>query len=861
MSTTPRSKDNGNHVRFKDDKNEEIKEAGREENVQNGSSETIHLDHVHVHVHDHDHNHDQEEHTHEKLSRKITTKVKQATKELKRMATLSGPPRQLDRSSTTAARALKGMQFVNKKVGNDGWAEVENQFNVLAVDGLLLKSRFGNCIGMKEKEFAGALYEALARRRGIVTDTITKPQLRDFWEELSNQSFDARMRIYFDMVDKNADGQVTQEEVKQIILLSASANQLWKVKEKADEFASQIMKALDPDGIGYIEVHNLETLFLQAPKDADSEKLNKFFDKKLVVTKEPNRIRRALKKTCYFIEDNWRRLWILLLWLFICFGLFTWKFLQYKHRYVYNVMGGCVATAKGAAETLKFNMALILLPVCRKTVTWLRSRAKLGVAVPFDDNINFHQVIAVGIGIGVVLHMICHLTCDFPRLINASPADYAPLAKYFGQVQPPDYWWFLKGIEGWSGIIMVVLMTIAFTLAQPWFRKNNAKLPQFIRSLTGFNAFWYSHHLFIIVYALLFVHGYYLYLSKEWYRKTTWMYISVPILLYFCERTVKALKSSNQKVEILKFAVYGDDEASGKKTAGDALSLVMAKPQGFRYSSGQYIFVKCVNVSPFEWHPFSLTSAPGDDYISVHIRALGDWTKQLITLFAKQPQTNPANSGLLDPNVGPLTQLRRMPKLKIAGPYGAPAQDYKNYDVLLLVGLGIGATPLISIVKDVLYHIKQQKDIENGTSNSKAKPFAVERAYFNWVTREQGSFDWFKTVMNEVAEVDHDHVIEMHNYCSSVHKEGDARSALFSLLQSLQDAKDGVDIVSGTRVKTHFGRANWEAVFNHVANNHPNKRVGVFYCGAPGLIKSLKNLSRVFSRNTSTKFDFHKENF
>ncbi|KAL9248121.1 hypothetical protein vseg_021479 [Gypsophila vaccaria] len=845
--------------------------------VENGEHEASPLGQNILEINGHtkmeDENNNEGEHTHqqhEKLSTKITTKVKQATKEFKRIATLSGPPRRLDRTNSTAARALKGLEFVDKKVGS--WGEVEKQFNVLAVDGLLLKSRFGKCIGMNEQEFAGELFDALARRRGIVTGTITKAQLREFWEELSNQSFDARMRTYFDMIDRNADGKVTEEEVKQVILVSASANQLWKVKEKADEFAGLIMKALDPDGIGYIEVQNLETLFLQAPKDADSEKLNKFLDGKLgklVVTKEPNPIRRGVKKTCYFLEDNWRRLWILLLWVAICVSLFTWKFLQYKHRYVYHVMGGCVATAKGAAETLKFNMALILLPVCRKTVTWLRTRAKLGVAVPFDDNINFHQIIAIGVGVGVLLHVICHLTCDFPRVLNASPADYAPLAKFFGEVQPPNYWWFLKGIEGWSGIVMVVLMTIAFTLAQPWFRKNNAKLPQFVRSLTGFNAFWYSHHLFIIVYALLFVHGQFLYLTKKWYKKTTWMYICVPILLYMCERTVKAFKSSNQKVKILKFAVYGEDDASGKKAAGDALSLVMAKPDRFKYSSGQYIFVKCINVSPFEWHPFSLTSAPGDDYISVHIRALGDWTKQLITLFSKLPQSNPANSGLLNPDIGPLAQLRRMPKLKIAGPYGAPAQDYKNYDVLLLVGLGIGATPLISIVKDVLYHIKRQKEnIENGGSNSnnnnnnsKAKPFAVQRVYFNWVTREQGSFDWFKTVMNEVAEVDHDHVIEMHNYCSSVHKEGDARSALFSLLQSLQDAKDGVDIVSGTRVKTHFGRANWEAVFNHVARKNPNKTVGVFYCGAPGLIKSLKNLSRVFSRNTSTKFDFHKENF
>ena len=44
----------------------------------------------------------------------------------------------------------------------------------------------------------------------------------------------------------------------------------------------------------------------------------------------------------------------------------------------------------------------------------------------------------------------------------------------------------------------------------------------------------------------------------------------------------------------------------------------------------------------------------------------------------------------------------RQPKLLVDGPYGAPTQDYQNFDVLLLIGLGIGATPFISILRDLL---------------------------------------------------------------------------------------------------------------------------------------------------------------
>jgi respiratory burst oxidase len=769
----------------------------------------------------------------------------------------------VDRAKSGAARALKGLKFMTKNVGDRGWDQVAKRFDELEVDGKLPKTRFSQCIGMNEsKDFAGELFDALSRRRGITSASITKDELRQFWEQITDQSFDSRLQTFFDMVDKNADGRISEDEVREIITLSASANKLSKLQERAEEYAALIMEELDPDNLGFIEVHNLEMLLLQAPAQSthmhtDSRVLSQMLSQKLVPTKEHNPIKRGLSSLNYFIEDNWKRIWIIVLWLSICAALFTWKFIQYKNRAVFHVMGYCVTTAKGAAETLKFNMALILMPVCRNTITWLRTKTKLGVVVPFDDNINFHKVIAFGIAIGVGLHAISHLTCDFPRLLHATDAEYVPMKKFFGDTRPNNYWWFVKGTEGWTGIVIIVLMTIAFTLAQPWFRRNKLKLPKALKKLTGFNAFWYSHHLFVIVYALLIVHGYYLYLSKHWYKKTTWMYLAIPMIIYACERLLRAFRSGYKSVKILKVAVY----------PGNVLALHVSKPQGFKYHSGQYIFVNCSDVSPFQWHPFSITSAPGDDYVSVHIRTLGDWTSQLKAVFAKACQPASGDqSGLLRADVLQGNNIPRMPKLVIDGPYGAPAQDYKDYEVILLVGLGIGATPLISILKDVLNNMKQQKDIEqgvveSGVKNNKRKPFATNRAYFYWVTREQGSFEWFKGVMDEIADYDKDGLIELHNYCTSVYEEGDARSALITMLQSLHHAKSGVDVISGTRVKTHFARPNWRTVFKHTALKHPGKRVGVFYCGAAGLVGELKRLSLDFSRKTNTKFEFHKENF
>ena len=125
-----------------------------------------------------------------------------------------------------------------------------------------------------------------------------------------------------------------------------------------------------------LQLYNLELLLLQAPGSnpstnltTNSRILSQLLSQKLVPTKEPNPIKRCFKGIEYFIEDNWKRIWVVLLWLAICAGLFTWKFIQYKDRAVFDVMGYCVTAAKGAAETLKFNMAIILLPVCRNTIT------------------------------------------------------------------------------------------------------------------------------------------------------------------------------------------------------------------------------------------------------------------------------------------------------------------------------------------------------------------------------------------------------------------------------------------------------------------------------------------------------------
>ncbi|KAJ4950466.1 hypothetical protein NE237_027298 [Protea cynaroides] len=791
----------------------------------------------------------------------------------------------LDRTRSSARRGLKGLRFISKTTttedANELWRKVESRFEQLAKDGFLSREDFGECIGMNDsKEFAVGIFDALARRKHQKIERITKEELQDFWLQISDQSFDARLQIFFDMADSNVDGRITREEVQELIMLSASANKLASLKEQAEEYASLIMEELDPENLGYIELWQLEGLLLQKDNYMNnsrpmstssigwSQNLSINMNMGTGGSLKPNKLLYVLGVKVSLFLENWRRTWILGLWVSAMVSLFVWKFIQYRRKAAFHVMGYCLTTSKGAAETLKLNMALILLPVCRNVLTWLRStRARL--FLPFDDNISFHKIIATAIGIGIVLHAGNHLACDFSRIANSRADTFEPMASDFNN-KTPTYGELVKSVESMTGIAMVVLMAIAFTLATHRFRKNVVRLPPPFNRLTGFNAFWYSHHLFVAVYALLLAHGYFLFLVHKWYDKTTWMYISVPLLLYICERILRVFRSEIHSVKIVKVSLL----------PGNVLSIIMSKPQGFRYRSGQYLFLQCPTISPFEWHPFSITSAPDDNYISVHIRSVGDWTHELKRVFTESCGSTAVIGSAKFGQAGTTKDKKGLPKLFVDGPYGAPAQDYRNYDVLLLVGLGIGATPFISILRDLLNSIRtaeEQNDSSNtetsrseGSTHSSTTPSTstprkrmqrTTNAYFYWVTREPGSFEWFKGVMNEVAQMDQKGVIELHNYLTSVYEEGDARSTLLTMVQALNHAKHGVDILSGTQVKTHFARPNWNQVFRKIALKHPCATVGVFYCGMPVLAKELRKLSRDLTKKTSTRFEFHKEYF
>ncbi|CAN1188492.1 Respiratory burst oxidase homolog protein F, partial [Linum perenne] len=316
--------------------------------------------------------------------------------------------------------------------------------------------------------------------------------------------------------DRDMDGRINQVDIKQAILLSASTNRLTVTHEEAQEHATSIMEVLDSRRCGYIGPNELAAL-LRATLSGSSNSSSA----RLAANGNNGSHQEVSKsKAEILFRAYWRRSWILLIWLIICFSLFTWKFIQYKHRMAFEIVAG-------------------------------------------------------GIVIGVILHGGTHLACDFPRISGSDKATFRQtIAADFGYHQP-SYVEILATTEVATGIAMVLLMGITFVLATSWPRRQSSLLPKSVRQVTGYNTFWYSHHLLILVYALLIVHSMFLFLTNNLFEKTTWMHNAFPVMLYAGERIWRAIRSDSYNAEVLQASMF----------PGKVLHLKLQKPEGFKYKS------------------------------------------------------------------------------------------------------------------------------------------------------------------------------------------------------------------------------------------------------------------------------------
>uniref|UniRef100_A0A8C0KW08 NADPH oxidase 4 n=1 Tax=Canis lupus dingo TaxID=286419 RepID=A0A8C0KW08_CANLU len=562
----------------------------------------------------------------------------------------------------------------------------------------------------------------------------------------------------------------------------------------------------------------------------------------------------------------------LFIWLSLNVLLFWKAFLLYnqgpEYHYLHQMLGLGLCLSRASASVLNLNCSLILLPMCRTLLAYLRGSQKVPSRRTrrlLDKSRTFHITCGVTICIFSGVHVAAHLVNALNFSVNYNE-DFTELNAARYRDEDPRKLLFTT-VPGLTGVGMVLVLFLMITASTYAIRVSN------------YDIFWYTHNLFFVFYMLLMLHvsGGLLkyqanldthppgciningtryqnihlpnYRSEHFHESfpgglskpdeltqnrsvnicmeeprfqanfpQTWLWISGPLCLYCAERLYRCIRS-NKPVTIISVISH----------PSDVMEIRMIK-ENFKARPGpgeSYIILHCPSVSALENHPFTLTMCPTETKATfgVHLKIVGDWTERFRDLLLP-----PSNQ---DSEILPVIQSRKYPKLYIDGPFGSPFEESLNYEVSLCVAGGIGVTPFASILNTLL---------------DDWKPYKLRRLYFIWVCRDIQSFRWFADLL-----------------CVLHNKFWQENRPDYVNIQLYLSQTDGIQKIIGEKYQAlnsrlFIGRPRWKLLFDEIAKCNRGKTVGVFCCGPNSISKTLHKLS---NRNNSygTRFEYNKESF
>jgi len=508
-----------------------------------------------------------------------------------------------------------------------------------------------------------------------------------------------------------------------------------------------------------------------------------------------------------------------------------------------NTLTFSVWISRGAGLVLSVDISMILLPMCRNILKFIRPKLKF---LPLDESQWFHRQVAYSMLFWTIPHVAAHYV-NFFNVEKTQIRKVTALQIHYTEV------------GGITGHVMLLCMLLMYTTA-------HAKIRQ-----QSFETFWYTHHLFVP-----FLIGMYTHATGCFVRDTVqpfspfaatnfwghcigyegWRWELWGGGLYLMERLYREIRSRRQ-TKIVRVVRH----------PYDAMEIQFEKPS-FKYKAGQWLFLQVPSVSRQQWHPFTITSCPFDPYVSVHVRQVGDFTRALGDALG----AGGAQSKLYD-EVDPMGMYevalqngQTMPELRIDGPYGAPAEDVFDNEIAVLIGTGIGVTPWAAILKNI-WHMRQGPD----------PPTRLRRVEFIWVCKDTTSFEWFQVLLSSLeaqsqeaakrpGTANNTEFLKIHTYLT---QKLDMDTTQNIVLNSVGSA---VDPLTELKSRTNFGRPDFARLFSTMRDGILDRtylnglegdmrtNVGVYFCGPNVAAREIKKACKA-ATSREVNFSFWKEHF
>ena len=364
--------------------------------------------------------------------------------------------------------------------------------------------------------------------------------------------------------------------------------------------------------------------------------------------------------------------WLSLFWL-VCCGIFVERAYYYsierEHAGLRRIAGYGVTVTRGAASGMMFTYSVLLLTMARNFITYLRE-TMFNNYIPFDSYISFHKIVALTGLFFTVMHGIGH-GINFYHISTQTANDLTCLFRevyHRTHTLPQFSYWLFLTMTGFSAFVLTLITVIIYVFATQYARRYT------------FQAFWITHHFYIVFYILMFLHGSGRLVQDPLFGN----FFLGPGIIFALDQIVSISRRTQElgviRADILPSLVIG---------------IYFKRPLNFDYKAGQWVKIASGAQNPGEFHSFTISSAPHEDYLSLHIRAVGPWT------YNFREHYNPDN-----------LHGQPYPKVFIDGPFGEGHQDWTQYEVSVLVGGGIGVTPFASILKELVHRFNIGSRVE-----------------------------------------------------------------------------------------------------------------------------------------------------
>ncbi|KAG9489487.1 hypothetical protein GDO78_005456 [Eleutherodactylus coqui] len=616
-------------------------------------------------------------------------------------------------------------------------------------------------------------------------------------------SVESKLRFIFSMHDVNGNGVLTKAEFTHLL---RSFNQISNFLSR-DQTEQVIESMCIEAGLQSTEEITWEQFYSMFQQH--SSVLNQMTFQARREKYESSKIRQKIQQFKRLIE-NYRRHIVCIV---IFYGIAAGLFVERAYYYGFASPGTGIADStyvgliisRGSAASISFMFSYILLTMCRNLITFLRETF-LNWYIPFDAAVDFHRLIAMSALLLAILHTLGHLvnvyiftitplsvlSCLFPSVFEDNGSEYPQ--KY--------YWWFFETVPGMTGVLLLAIMALMYVFSTHYFRR------------VSFRGFWVIHHLYVLFYILTIIHGSFALIQQPKFH----IYFIAPAIIFVFDKLISLRR---KKIEI--------EVREAKQLPSGVTYLKFQRPSDFDYKSGQWVRIACLSLGTNEYHPFTLTSAPHEETLSLHIRAVGPWTTSLRQLSSSSV---------------------KFPKLFLDGPFGEGHQEWNNFEVSVLVGGGIGVTPFASILKDLVFKSSVNARIQ------------CKKIYFIWVTRTQRQFEWLTDIIQEVEEKDNNNLLSVHIYITQLSEKFDFRTAMLYICERHFQKTQNKSLMTGLRSITHFGRPPFMGFLNSLQDVHPEvKKIGVFSCGPPGMTKNVEDACQKLNKKDQAYFMHHYENF